>query len=80
MTTTAQTPIAGEIGEAAIVRIETLRARGRSARQIADTLGLDFYVVDEVFAWHDLLCSFRRDRPTRSAAQFDRRFPGRAVR
>lgn len=58
-TTTARTPIAAEIGEAAVVRIETLRARGRSARQIAAQLGLDFYVVDEVFAWHDLLCGIQ---------------------
>lgn len=56
MKTTANTLVAGEIGRAAVERIEILRARGRTAAQIADDLGLDVYVVDEVFAWHDLLC------------------------
>lgn len=56
MKTTANTPVAAEIGRATVERVEILRARGRTSAQIAADLDLDVYVVDEVFAWHDALC------------------------
>lgn len=56
MRTMASTPVAAEIGRPAIERIQIMRARGHTPMQIADRLGLDVYVVDEVFAWHDWLC------------------------
>lgn len=57
--TRADTPIAAEIGVETVERIEIARARGKSARRIAEDLGLDVYVVDEVFAWHDFLAGVR---------------------
>ncbi|WAX55116.1 hypothetical protein M6B22_11145 [Jatrophihabitans cynanchi] len=60
MRTMASTPVAAEIGRSAVERIQIMRAKGRCAAQIADGLGLDVYVVDEVFAWHDWLCEWKK--------------------
>lgn len=60
MRTMATVPVAREIGRATTERIEILRARDRTASQVANDLDLDVYVVDEVFAWHDLLCGLER--------------------
>lgn len=57
MKTMASIPVAAQIGRAVVERIQILRARGRTPTQIAAELELDIYIVDEVFAWHDLLCS-----------------------
>ena len=56
MRTMATSPVAAEIGRTAVELIQIMRARGRTATQVADDLELDVYVVDEVFAWHDWLC------------------------
>lgn len=72
MKTTANTPVAREIGRATVERIEILRARGRTASQVADDLDLDVYVVDEVFAWHDLLCDAGEWHVARSFARCSR--------
>lgn len=77
MKTTANTPVAAEIGRSTVERIEILRARGRTGSEVASDLGLDVYVVDEVFAWHDLLCGTDTTHP--AADERPSRLPSSAL-